>query len=93
MADLAAHGAGSRFLSIVAHEDDDLLFQSPELIESLRSGRPCLTVFVTAGEANGDAVSREHYAAAREAGIRAAYADGGRRRRRLDARHPDACGP
>ena len=75
MADLAAHGAGSRFLSIVAHEDDDLLFQSPELIESLRSGRPCLTVFVTAGEANGDAVSREHYAAEREAGIRAAYAD------------------
>lgn len=74
MADLEAHGAGGRYLAIVAHEDDDLLFLSPELVEGLRSGRPCLTVFVTAGEAEGDAISREHYAAARQAGIRAAYA-------------------
>jgi LmbE family N-acetylglucosaminyl deacetylase len=75
MADLEAHGAGGRYLAIVAHEDDDLLFLSPELVEGLRSGRPCLTVFVTAGEAEGDHVSREHYAAQRQAGIRAAYAD------------------
>lgn len=75
MADLEAEGAGGRFLAIVAHEDDDLLFLSPEFIDGLRSGRPCLTVFVTAGEAEGDAISREHYAAARQAGIRAAYAE------------------
>jgi LmbE family N-acetylglucosaminyl deacetylase len=75
MVDLEAEGAGSRFLSIVAHEDDDLLFQSPELMETVRSGRPSLTLFVTAGEANGDLVSREHYAAERQAGIRAAYAE------------------
>ena len=37
MADLEAFGAGGRYLAIVAHEDDDLLFLDPELVEGLRS--------------------------------------------------------
>jgi LmbE family N-acetylglucosaminyl deacetylase len=55
---------------IVAHPDDSLLFQSPSLLQNIQSGFNVLTVHVTAGD-NG---SRKNYWRAREAGIRAAYA-------------------
>src|SRR5664279_1802915 len=62
-------------LSIVAHEDDDLLFQNPDISEWIAAGLPHRTVYVTAGEFNGlDGASREEYAAQRQAGERAAYA-------------------
>lgn len=56
-------------LNIVAHPDDDLLFLSPALVQSLRSGAPVRTVFLTAGD-DGRAAA---YWQEREAGIRAAY--------------------
>src|SRR5215475_11483965 len=43
-----------RSMNIVAHEDDDLLFLSPDLIHDIQSGRCVRTIFVTAGDA-GDA--------------------------------------
>ncbi|HET9655467.1 MAG TPA: PIG-L family deacetylase [Kineosporiaceae bacterium] len=62
-------------LNIVAHEDDDLLFLAPDLADWIAAGLPSRTVFCTAGEYNGlPGVGREQYAANREDGIRAAYA-------------------
>lgn len=57
-------------LYVVAHEDDDLLFLSPDLVRDLASGRPVVTVFVTAGDAGLDS----DYWLEREHGIEAAYA-------------------
>jgi LmbE family N-acetylglucosaminyl deacetylase len=57
-------------LSVVAHEDDDLLFLSPDLIDDINNGRCVRTVYVTAGNANQGA----SYWQGREAGERAAYA-------------------
>ena len=39
-------------LDIVAHEDDDLLFLSPDVLHDIAAGRCVQTVFVTAGDAN-----------------------------------------
>ena len=57
-------------LQIVAHEDDDLLFQSPDVLRDVRSGRRIRTVYVTAGDAARD----ESYWSSRERGSLAAYA-------------------
>ncbi|MGZ4664696.1 MAG: DUF7402 domain-containing protein [Frankiaceae bacterium] len=57
-------------LSVVAHEDDDLLFLSPDLIDDMHNGRCVRTVYVTAGNANQGA----SYWQGREAGEKAAYA-------------------
>ena len=59
-----------RSMNIVAHEDDDLLFLSPDLIHDIQSGRCVRTVFVTAGQAK----HWLRYAKSREKGIRYAYA-------------------
>jgi len=57
-------------MTIVAHQDDDLLFQSPDLLETIAGGGCVRTVFVTAGDAGlGSAYWHE-----REEGSRAAYA-------------------
>ncbi|MDN4645984.1 PIG-L family deacetylase [Arthrobacter sp. PsM3] len=62
-------------LSFVAHEDDDLLFQNPDISDWIVSGLPHCTVFVTAGEFDGlGNRTREEYAADRQNGERAAYA-------------------
>jgi LmbE family N-acetylglucosaminyl deacetylase len=58
-------------MNIVAHEDDDLLFQSPTLLELVQSGDPVRTVYLTAG----DAGEEEGYWLGREDGVRAAYAN------------------
>ncbi len=55
---------------VVAHQDDALLFQSPDLLGDVRSGRCVRTVFLTAG----DAGKPQSYWASREAGAEAAYA-------------------
>jgi LmbE family N-acetylglucosaminyl deacetylase len=60
-----------RTLNIVAHEDDDLLFLSPDLVADIQAGRCVRTLFATAGDAGLD----ELYWQGREAGAKAAYAD------------------
>ncbi|MEU5897084.1 PIG-L family deacetylase [Streptomyces venezuelae] len=40
-------------VQIVAHPDDDLFFINPEVGQSLRSGRPLTTIYLTSGESNG----------------------------------------
>ena len=60
-------------MTFVAHEDDDLLFLSPDLLQAVQnapSGACARTVFLTAG----DAGAGQGYATVRESGSRAAYA-------------------
>ena len=57
-------------VNVVAHQDDDLLFLSPDLVHDIQSGRCVRTVFVTAGDGGGGQGRWE----ARELGVRAAYA-------------------
>ena len=57
-------------MQVVAHEDDDLLFLSPDLLHDVQAGRCVRTVVVTAG----DAAQGTAYWHGREAGSRAAYA-------------------
>jgi LmbE family N-acetylglucosaminyl deacetylase len=57
-------------LNIVAHQDDDLLFLSPDLIHDIQANRCVRTVFVTAGDAGRDTT----YWEGRENGAKAAYA-------------------
>jgi LmbE family N-acetylglucosaminyl deacetylase len=57
-------------MAIVAHQDDDLLFQSPDLLETIAAGACVRTVFLTAGDAGLGAT----YWHEREEGSRAAYA-------------------
>jgi LmbE family N-acetylglucosaminyl deacetylase len=65
----AAATAGTT-LNIVAHEDDDLLFLSPDLLHAIQAGRNIGTVFINAGDSGKNA----KYWRGREAGARAAYA-------------------
>ena len=57
-------------MNIVAHEDDDLLFMNPDVLNDIRRGRSVRTVYVTAGDAGKD----RNYWQARATGIKAAYA-------------------
>ncbi|HUX69868.1 MAG TPA: PIG-L family deacetylase [Cellulomonadaceae bacterium] len=57
-------------MQVVAHEDDDLIFQNPDILHDIDAGRCVRTVFVTAG----DAAQGEIYWKSRENGSRAAYA-------------------
>jgi LmbE family N-acetylglucosaminyl deacetylase len=57
-------------LYVVAHQDDSLLFQSPELLKDVQVGHCVQTVFLTAG----DAGRGSQYWEGREAGAEAAYA-------------------
>lgn len=60
---------GSTIMNVVAHQDDDLLFLSPDLLNSIQSGDCVRTVYITAG----DAGSGQLYWLAREHGSEAAY--------------------
>ncbi|GAQ12276.1 hypothetical protein ALT_9597 [Aspergillus lentulus] len=62
--------AGAQTLNIVAHEDDDLLFLSPQLLNEIQSGRSVRTIFLTAGDAGNGA----DYWMSRQEGSKAAYA-------------------
>ena len=57
-------------LTIVAHEDDDLIFISPDLLHAIQAGAAVRTVYVTAGD-DGMPAS---YWMTRENGPKAAYA-------------------
>ncbi|GAU65075.1 hypothetical protein SSP35_01_04120 [Streptomyces sp. NBRC 110611] len=73
-------------MQICAHTDDDLYFMTPDLAQAVRAGVPVVSVYLTTGEADGINLSfsdpaRETaepdypgYTAARQHGIRAAYA-------------------
>jgi LmbE family N-acetylglucosaminyl deacetylase len=60
---------GKTILSFVAHEDDDLLFMSPDHLHELRGGDCLRTVYLTAG----DDGLRSTYWLGREKGAEAAY--------------------
>lgn len=57
-------------LNIVAHQDDDLLFLSPDLLKNVHGGAGLRTVFLTAG----DAGQGPEYWMGRQEGSMAAYA-------------------
>lgn len=65
-----ATGSQVHDVYVVAHEDDDLLFMNPDIQQSIRHGHTVTTIFLTAGDANGN----QAYWEGREAGSRAAYA-------------------
>ncbi|KAL5339525.1 hypothetical protein BJX70DRAFT_363899 [Aspergillus crustosus] len=67
----AGTGICSRILNIVAHEDDDLLFLNPDILDHIAGGDDILTVFLTAG----DAGLGPDYWTSRQAGSLAAYAE------------------
>ncbi|MCX2733022.1 PIG-L family deacetylase [Saccharopolyspora sp. NFXS83] len=69
----AADTGGARYVQVVAHPDDDILFMNPDLRTAVRSGAPVTTVYLTAGES--DVRPAEPYAAGRQAGSRAAFAE------------------
>ena len=58
------------FMTIVAHPDDDLLFMNPDIANSIAAGDVSTTVYLTSGDAGGEAA----YWQGRETGIKAAYA-------------------
>jgi LmbE family N-acetylglucosaminyl deacetylase len=60
----------STVVGVVAHQDDDLLFMNPDLINDIRAGNCVRTIYVTAG----DAGSNKFYWGSREQGSEAAYA-------------------
>ncbi|MFI9744090.1 PIG-L family deacetylase [Streptomyces sp. NPDC052494] len=76
---------GASVVQIVAHPDDDLFFMNPDTSQSIRSGSPLTSVYLTSGESDGvnarprdaagAAPDKAGYAEARQNGIRAAYAE------------------
>ena len=46
----AASSSSGPTLNVVAHEDDDLLFLSPDLLHVIQAGGSVRTIFVTAGD-------------------------------------------
>ncbi|SHJ87238.1 GlcNAc-PI de-N-acetylase, partial [Tessaracoccus bendigoensis DSM 12906] len=65
-----ATGCSRSILTIVAHQDDDLLFMNPDIENELTGGACATTVFVTAGDAGAGATYWEE----REQGPQSAYA-------------------
>lgn len=79
--------SASTHLQICAHPDDDLFFMAPDLFQAVAAGAEVISVYLVAGEADGRnaalgkkgrdglPVDYEGYVAARQRGLRAAYAD------------------
>ncbi|MGW4462890.1 PIG-L family deacetylase [Micromonospora sp. NPDC004704] len=61
-------------LHVVAHEDDDLLFLSTDLADTIRSGTATITAFLTAGQLSGLGTAEGERARNRQRGIQDAYA-------------------
>src|SRR5262245_14637228 len=52
----------ARDLVIVAHQDDDLIFMQPDVIEAARSGAGVTNVYITAGNGKkGTAIAQKRY--------------------------------
>ena len=58
-------------LVIVAHQDDDLIFMQPDLLEAVRGGRSITTVYVTAGNGQDGTATADR----RDQGLREAYGE------------------
>jgi LmbE family N-acetylglucosaminyl deacetylase len=56
-------------MNIVAHQDDDLLFLSPDLLHEIRAGQCVRSIYLTAGDAGHD----KFYWLSRQSGTEAAY--------------------
>ncbi|MFI5808118.1 PIG-L family deacetylase [Streptomyces sp. NPDC051561] len=78
-----AHAERSLLLQFLAHPDDDLYFMNPDARRMLDAGTPVVSVYVTAGEANGvnhapghprPEADKSAYISARQQGLRQAYA-------------------
>ncbi|MBA3461250.1 MAG: PIG-L family deacetylase, partial [Deltaproteobacteria bacterium] len=61
-------------VTIVAHQDDDLLFMQPDLTELVEARAGLLNVYVTAGDGGADARAGITIAGARSEGLLKAYA-------------------
>ena len=57
-------------LNIVAHQDDDILFMNPDILNSVVAGHRQVTVYITAGNVDPD---DQAYAIEREEGAIAGY--------------------
>ena len=66
-----ASAAQGGILNVVAHEDDDLLFLSPDLLHAVQGSVPVRTIFTTASD-DGQSAS---YWQSLEKGSQAAYAE------------------
>jgi LmbE family N-acetylglucosaminyl deacetylase len=64
----------ARFMQVVAHQDDDLLFMNPDVHDSIQAGMPSVTVFITAGQITGLGDTDAERARNRQRGIQDAYA-------------------
>jgi LmbE family N-acetylglucosaminyl deacetylase len=64
----SCHG-GHTIVSVVAHQDDDLLFMNPDHMHALRAGDCIRSIYLTAGDAGG----AQLYWIGREKGSEAAY--------------------
>ena len=62
-----AWAAGGPLLNFVAHQDDDLRFLSPDLLDAVQGGQAVRSVFVTAGDAGAGQLLAEPAARARAA--------------------------
>lgn len=60
-------------VQVVAHPDDDMIFMNPDLAADIRAHMPVTSIYLTAGES--DVADVAHYAASRQAGTRAAFAE------------------
>ncbi|HET7444203.1 MAG TPA: PIG-L family deacetylase [Solirubrobacterales bacterium] len=69
---LAAGPCSGKVMYVAAHEDDTLLFQSPQLLEDVKANKCVMTVFTTAGDAGKSGTA---YWEGREAGAEAGYAE------------------
>ena len=63
----SAAPCGTSVMVVVAHQDDSLLFLSPDVLHDIQSGACVTTVYLTAGDGSGAYLTREHR---RERGIR-----------------------
>lgn len=60
-------------MQFIAHPDDDILFMNPDLANWIEAGMPTVSVYLTSGES--DLERGVYYAADRQQGTRAAYAE------------------
>lgn len=61
--------SGPTSMNIVAHQDDDLLFMNPDIMNDIASGKCVRTVYITAG----DDGQGENYWLSRQVGVENAY--------------------
>ena len=61
---------GTTIVTVIAHQDDDLLFMNPDLDKDIKAGHCIRTIYVTSGDSGGG----QAYWIGRELGSQASYA-------------------